>query len=99
MLSPHEKGVAELEHPSSLQLAADTPNRDPPQLSEGVKRRSQSGPQTIPGCQPVLLRSSSWFQSANLPGFESMPASSHAEISHLGLLLANRLGYQALVGK
>ena len=55
MLSPHEQGVAELEHPSSLQLAADTPNRDPPQLSGGVKGRSQSGPQTIPSCQPVLL--------------------------------------------
>ena len=33
MLSPREQGVAGLEHPSSLQLAADTPNRDPPQLS------------------------------------------------------------------
>ena len=55
MLSPREQGVAELEHPSSLQLAADTPNRDPPQLSSGVKGRSQSGPQTIPSCQLVLL--------------------------------------------
>ena len=99
MLSPREQGVAELEHPSSLQLAADTPNCDPPQLSGGVKGRSQSGPQTIPSCQPVLLSSSSQFQSANPPGFEPMPSSSHAEISHLGLLLANRLGYQALVGK
>ena len=53
MLSLREQGVAELEHP--LQLAADTPNRDPPQLSGGVKGRSQSGPQTIPSCQLVLL--------------------------------------------
>ena len=67
MFSPHDQGVAELEHPSSLQLAADTPNRDPPQVSGGGGVRAAPRPyraaspycsDPLAGFSPPTLRDS-----------------------------------------